>query len=232
MDVQGFAKAVSRSMVDGDKFFASSKTDYLGEFAAACTLHASQEEDEFFWLDLVVASALPLSTTSHDIAKKWLSLSPSRSYAAGCLEERGLVVPRARWERSCKDQVFSWSNLNVQIQLEAAQLRARGVLRNGKLVDEILVTQVATNGAYSFQGKRPDVLLIKLYVTRGARPKLDSIVIEPRGELRVDALKRRETAEKPIAGHGESELYQIPGLNALECTAGSAAPHPLPPPEL
>lgn len=234
MDVQGFAKAVSRSMVDGDKFIASSKTDYLGEFAAACTLHASQEEDEFLWLDLVVASALPISTTSHELAEKWLSLLPSRSYQAGCLEERGLVVPKPRWGgQPCKDQVFSWSNLNVQIQFQSSQFRAHGVLRNGKLVDEIAVTQAATNKAYSFQGKKPNVLVIKLYVTREARPKLESIVIEPKGVLRDDALKRRNEDAKPSspAGIDEGELFEIPGLDPLECKAGSAAPAGVPGPE-
>lgn len=233
LEIQGVAQAIARSMVDRDQFIASSKTGYLGEFAAACTIYATQEADEALSLDLVVASALPMSTTSHELAQKWRALLPSDSYDAGCLETRGLVVPKRRWEHNCQNQVYSWSSLNVRIQLEPSQLMARGVLRNGKLVDEILVTQDARNGAYSFQGNKPDVLLIKLYVTREARPKLESIVIEPKGVLRDDALKRRNSDAKPIspAGFGDGELFEIPGLDPLECKTGSAAPESAPGPQ-
>ncbi len=88
------------------------------------------------------------------------------------------------------------------------------------------LSEPAQEGAFAFQGLKPDTLLMKLYVTRGARPKIDSIVVEPKGLLRDGALQvERQSKPRPsrVNGDLDGELYDLPGLTPLECRSQAAA---------
>ena len=227
LDIAGLAKAFARSYVDRDVFTPKSSTPYLGDEAAACTIHVSQESDDGITVELQVASALPIATTAYEKIQEFRKLNQGEFYSHSCMSTRGRVVPEPWWKASaCRDQVLGWHNLETRLYIEPAAFAARGVLRDGKLVDEIVVTQPAKENAFKFQGAKPDVLVTKLYVTREARPKIDSIVIEPKGLLRDGALRvKKETdgASVPAANGLEGELFDIQGLTPLECRSQSAA---------
>lgn len=227
LDLAGLAKAFARSHVDRDSFTPKSQTPYLGGEAAACTIYVHQDSDDGLTVELQVASALPIATTPYEKVQEFRKLNQGDFYSHACMAARGRVVPEPWWQASsCKDQVLAWYNLGTRLYIEPAAFAARGVLRDGKLVDEIVISQPAGEYAFRFQGAKPDVLVTKLYVTRGSRPKIDSIVIEPKGLLRDGALRVKRGNEEPSPRNSEGlagELFDIQGLAPLECRAQSAA---------
>lgn len=228
LELSGLAKAFARSFADRDVFYPKSATGYLGNMAAACTIHVYQDSDEDLSVEIQVVSDLPIATTPHEKIQEFQKLHSSDFTEYACMDSRGRVVPEPRWKRNCdgKNQVFAWRNLSTRIHLESSKLAARGVLKDGVLVDEIVISQPAQEGAFAFQGLKPDTLLMKLYVTRGARPKIDSIVVEPKGLLRDGALQvERQSKPRPsrVNGDLDGELYDLPGLTPLECRSQAAA---------
>ena len=227
LDFQGLAKAFSRSVVDKDIFLPKSSTPYVGDIAAACTINVHQDLEENLSIEIQVASALLISKTPYEKVQEFLKLNQNAFYLHSCMGHRGRVVPEPYWKSSmCQDQVLAWSNLATQLHIKPTMFAARGVLRDGKLMDEVVVTNPASQSAFVFEGNKPDVLVTKLYVTREVRPKIESIVIEPKGLLREGALRVKKAGQGPHERHSDGldgELYDIQGLTPLKCRSQGAA---------
>lgn len=223
LDFAEFVRSFARSAAAGDRYFVKNGTSpYFKDLDAACSMSVSQSQYDGLSIAMnFVSNITDLSNISTDAFIKKFELP---NYTTSCALTRGAISPplAGGGGGSCQSDAIAWPGMNTWLHINSNSFRARGVLLNGQLVDE--VEHLSPNSVYMFKvGKlSPDFVKLKMYVTRDSGPRLVSLKLEFKHRLRQDFFpppadgsqgqpKPREAREAKL------ELVDYPNLPPIEC---------------
>jgi hypothetical protein len=126
--------------------------------------------------------------------------------------------------RPCERARFTVPNSDQEIQLMDQQFEARGVLRNGRLVDEILVTPDLEQ-AEPLRRTGARLNQIRLIISRDAEPQVLAIRFEPKRVMMGAGSLVGSSPNASSRDVGESwELLDDQQIPAYECRTVSSVP--------
>lgn len=224
LDFQEFVRAFARSAAAGDRFIVKSGVSpYFKDLEAACSISVSQSHYDGLSMSLNFVSPITdLSGSSTEAFTKKFGLS---SYSTVCDDDRGAItLPQSGISgggSGCQVQALSWPGMSAWHHINSNGFGARGVLLDGKLVDE--VEHLSSNQHQFRFGKiAPDFVKLKVYISRDPSPRFLGSKIEFKHRLRQDLLPAvdgttigqktsRDTREQKL------ELVDYPSLPPIEC---------------